>query len=332
MQRLKVGILGLGSWGECHLQAYLDLPHVEVVAVCDEREERLELARERYGIKHVYSQTDELLRHSEIGLVSLATYEKEHLRPTLASLEAGKHVLVEKPVATSAEEARLMLETARRVRRHVLPGHLLRFEPKYAEARAAVTSGRIGRLASLYLKRSRQHSLFATYKRTHTVYELMIHDLDQAIWLAGGSRVVKVHATGHSISGSETPEILWVQLHFDNGVLAVLHSNWMTPDAASIAINDTAEIIGDQGVITFDTNLAGVQMWDGSGRSTVDLSVHHHQSGRTIGALKEQLNYVTQCILYDKGPTILSFEDAIHGVEVADAIVRSASMGKEVYL
>jgi len=331
VKRLKVGIVGLGSWGECHLQAYRDLPHVEVVAVCDEREERLALAAERYGVPRRYRDAEALLAEEGIELVSIVTYEKEHLAPTLAALASGKHALVEKPVATDVSEAKRMLEAARAANRRLFPGHLLRFEPKYAEVRQRLRDGELGEPASIYLKRSRQHSLFSTYKRTHTVYELMIHDIDQAIWLAG-SRVRSVQAAGVSPTGSDVPEILWAQLLFENGVLAVLHSNWMTPDAAGIAIADYAEVIGTRGTAYFDTNLAGVQVWTEAGRETTDLSVHRAASGRVIGALKEQLNYVTQCLMYDREPTLTSFEDAIHGIEVADAIVRSAGEGRAVSL
>jgi UDP-N-acetylglucosamine 3-dehydrogenase len=330
MNKVKVGIIGLGSWGECHLEAYRSLPHVEVAAVCEPRLDRLRQLADKYGIRHGYQNPEELLKH-ELDLVSIVTFEKEHLQPTLLALQSGKHVIVEKPVTTDLNEAREMWEAAKKYQRHIVPGHLLRFDPKYAEVYQTIRDGSIGKPVSIYLKRSRQNSLFATYQRTHTVYELMTHDLDQAIWYAG-SRVKKVYAVGRSVSDAEVPEVLWAQLQFENGLLSVIQSNWMTPDAAGIAINDYTEIVGETGVAYFDTHLSGVQIWNQSGRKTTDLSVHHAQNGRIIGALKEQLNYLSQCILNGQTPALTSFEDAIHGVEVAYAIIRSAQTGKEVTL
>jgi len=333
MRSLKVGIIGLGSWGLSHLEAYRQLPFVEVAAVCDADPERLRAAKEKYGLTNVYEDAETMLnREKEIELVSIVTFERNHLQPTLLTLQAGKHVLVEKPITTDIEEAKLMLAASRRYGRFAVPGHLLRFEPKYAEIKQVIESGRIGKPVSIYMKRSRENGLFATYQRTHTVYELMIHDLDQAIWYAGGSKVKKAYATGLSVTGSKTPEVLWAQLHFESGAVAVLHSNWMTPDAAGIAINDYTEVIGETGTVHFDTNPAGVQVWTSSGRSTTDVSIHHRQNGRVIGCLAEQLNYVGQCIVYGRNPDWISFEDALHGVEVADAIVRSATEGKEITL
>ncbi|GIO15926.1 dehydrogenase [Cohnella xylanilytica] len=329
MERLRVGIIGLGSWGECHLEAYRALPFVEVAAVCDPRPERRRLAEEKYGVPSVYESAEELLKREDIGLVSVVTYEKEHLPPVLAALRAGKHVLVEKPVATDAAEAREMLETARKAGRFVAPGHLLRFDPKHAEARRLIGNGELGRVASIYMKRSRKNSLYRTYKRTHTVYELTIHDIDLAIWYAG-SRVSEVTAAGCFLSGDDSPEVLWAQLRFENGTLAVLHSNWMTHDAAGLTINDYTEVIGELATVQFDAAASGVQLLGTAGRETTDLSVHHNQGGRVVGALKEQLAYLCECAQLGREPSVASFEDAVHGIEVADAIAESARLGRPV--
>lgn len=331
MQRLKVGIVGLGSWGLCHLEAYRALPFVEVVAVSDIHPERRRLASQQYGVPHTFEDAESMMEMKEIGLVSVVTFEQHHLQPTLLALASGKHVIVEKPVATDVGEARKMQEAARLSGKFVVPGHLLRFDPKYAEIRSMIEAGELGDVASIYMKRSRENSLFRIYKRTHTVYELMIHDLDQAIWYAG-SRVRQVYAAGRFPGDTDSPEVLWAQLTFANGVIAVLHSNWMTPDAAGIAIHDYTEVIGTRGTAHFDTHAAGVQLWGEGGRRTTDLSVHHNQGGRVIGALKEQLAYVSLCAINGTAPEIPSFDDAVHGLEVAAAIVASAREGNVIHL
>lgn len=331
MKKVKVGVIGLGSWGECHLQALLSLPHVEIAAICDMRADRVQDLAEQYGISNWTTDEDAVLQRADIDLISVVTFEKEHLRPVLKALQAGKHVLVEKPVSTSEEEALQMWAAAESSDRYLIPGHLLRFDPKYAGIQDSLQSGTIGKPVSLYLSRSRQNSLFATYQRTHTVYELMIHDLDLAIWYAG-SRVRKVRSYGRSVSGASVPEVLWANLEFENGVLAVLQSNWMLPDEAGIQIHDTTELVCEKGIIRFETEPSGLQIFSRSGRKTTDLTVHHQLNGQAAGALREQLNYVTQCILQGNTPSIPSFPDAIHGVKVADAIVRSAALQQEIEL
>jgi UDP-N-acetylglucosamine 3-dehydrogenase len=330
MNKLRVGVIGLGSWGMCHLEAFRCLPQVEIVAVCDNRPERRELAEQRFPQAAIYASYEELLSRDDLDLVSVVTYEKEHLAPTLAALASGKHVIVEKPVSTLPEEARRMFDAARVAGRLVLPGHLLRFDPRYAEIKRRITDGGVGKPVSMFFKRSREHSLFETYKRTHTVYELSVHDLDLAIWYAG-SRVVSVRAQGCYIEGVEAPEVLWSTLVFENGAIAVLHSNWMTPDAAGIAIVDQVEVIGTEGVAHFETSGSGLQVWNDGGRRTTEFAIHHEFNGKVYGALRDQLGYIADGLLAGgQGLDYLSFDDAIHGSEVAAAIVEACATGREV--
>lgn len=331
MKTVKVGIIGLGSWGECHLEAFRSLPQAEVAAICDTRQDRLDELGDKYGVLHRYTQYEELLARPDIDLVSIVTYEKHHLEPALFALRSGKHVFVEKPVSTSLLEAEEMARTAAEYNRHIIPGHLLRFDPKYAAIHQSIQTGEIGNPISMHLKRSRQKSLYATYRRTHTVYELMVHDLDLAIWYAG-SRVKTVRAYGRGESPAEAPEVLWACLEFANGCLAMLHSNWMTPDEAGIAIADSAEVIGDKGTAHFETSLSGLQIWNAAGRQSPDTAIHAKLLNQTVGSLREQFMYICHCLAAGESPDYVSFEDAIHGVAVADAIVKSCRTGQEVQL
>lgn len=331
MRKVRVAVIGLGSWGECHLQAFHSLPYVEIAAVCDIREERVHSLADQYGVPGRYTDYEQLCEQEEIDLVSVVTFEKDHLQPTLKALKSGKRVLVEKPVATLVEEAAEMRDASINLNCSIIPGHLLRFDPKYAEVYEGIRSGSIGKPRSIYLRRGRARSLFATYRRTHTVYELMIHDIDLAIWYAA-SRVRRVRAYEIALTDPECPEILWANLEFDNGVLAVLESHWMTPDEAGIAIADTAEIIGEQGTAHVDTRETGVQIWNSGGRLTPDLAIHRDINGLRFGALREQMNYVCQCIAQGEEPQYTSFADALHGIEVAGAILQSAKSGKEISL
>jgi UDP-N-acetylglucosamine 3-dehydrogenase len=331
MDKVKVGILGLGRWGMNHLEAFCSLAQAEVVAVCDHSPEKLELAGQKYGIKQLYANVDDLILNDDIDLISVVTFESQHLEPTLKALRSGKHVLVEKPVTTRPEEAREMQAVAADSGSLLLPGHLLRFDPRYAAIKEAIQSGKVGTPVSMYMKRAREQFLFDTFKRVHTVYELMIHDIDLAIWYAG-CRVQKVKAYGRTLSGSSSPEVLWANLEFENGAIAVLHSNWMTPDAAGIEIADAIEVIGQRGTAHFESSHSGLHIWDGGGRWTPDIHIHVKLHGETIGSLREQFTYICRCIAQGAEPSVISFADAVHGVEVADAIVASCEKGQEIVL
>jgi predicted dehydrogenase len=331
MGKVKVGIIGLGSWGSCHLEAYATMPQVEVVALCDMNGERVRSLAERFGVPHVYTDSAEMLARDDIQLVNIATFENNHFEPAVRALDSGKHVLVEKPVSTKLSEAEGMKEAAERNGKFIFPGHLLRFEPRYAEIYQAIQSERIGTPHSMFFKRGRTKAMFTTYKRIHTVYELTVHDLDLAIWYAG-SRVTKVKSYGKKVNDTTVPDILWTSLEFANGVIATLHSNWMTPDEAGIVMNDAVEIIGTNGTAQFENSGSNLQLWDATGRKSPDYFIHQAFQASSTGALRDQLSYICNCVASGNAPTYTSFADAVHGIEVAEAIVKSFESGQEILL
>jgi predicted dehydrogenase len=331
MRKLRIGIIGTGSWGECHLEALRGVPQAEIAAICDTREDRLHAVGEKFGVEQRYTSEEELIAVGDIDLVSVVTYEKDHMRPALASLRAGKHVLVEKPVSTSAAEAQAMKEAAAECGRHLIPGHLLRFDSRYAEVAQAIESGSIGDPVSMYFRRSRVKSLLETYQRTHTVYELAVHDIDLVLWYSK-SRVRTVKAYARYVTGKSAPDVLWACLEMENGAVAVLQSDWMTPDAAGIAMDDSLRVIGTRGTACLETAHNGFQIWREEGRFTPDIHIHFGQYGRYHGALREQYAYICDGILHGRELDRISFDDAIAGVEITDAIVRSCETGETVRL
>lgn len=331
MNKIRAAIIGLGDWGRTHMEALQALPQVEVAAVCDRDEGRLHGMADLFHVEGRYTDYKGLLTECDVDVVHVVTFENQHLEPVLHALRAGKHVIVEKPVSTSKEEAELMYNTALECGRHLIPGHLLRFDVQYGAVRQAIEEGEIGFPLSISLKRSRRKSLFAIYQRTHTVYELMVHDIDLAIWYAG-SRVRKVKAYARNAAQAGIPDILWAVLEFENGIMAVLQSNWCLPDATGIVIADQLEVIGDKGMAQFETAGGGLQLWSDAGRISPDYSIHNKVLGQTAGALKEQFNYIYNRLMSGSILERISFPDAIHGIEVADAIVQAAFSGEEVLM
>lgn len=330
MNKVRVGVIGIGSWGQCHLEAYQACANAEIVAICDRNEARLRQVGERFGIDKRFVDVEDFMREN-LDLVSIVTFEDDHFHPAVAALRSGKHVIVEKPISTRLEEAQQMLAEAKSAGKHIIPGHLLRFDPRYAQIHQRIQSGRIGQVGSMYLKRSRQKSWFATYQRIHTVYELTIHDLDLAIWYAQ-SRVTHVRSHARYLLKGDAPDLLWSSLQFENGTIAFLQSNWLTPDAAGIAIADAVEVIGSEGKAYFDTEHAGLQVWEDTGRSSEEFDIHALVNGNAVGALRNEIDYICRCIGNGTEPSHVSFEDAVHGIAVANAIVQSAEQGIEIQL
>ena len=127
-RKTKIGIIGVGGISNVHIAAYQKNPDVELYAFCDIDEEKLRKKGELYGIKRLYTDANEMLAAlPELDAVSVCTWNSEHAPCAIAALNAGKHVLCEKPMAVNAELARRMIEAAERNQRVLMVGFVRRF-------------------------------------------------------------------------------------------------------------------------------------------------------------------------------------------------------------
>ncbi|MBM7702210.1 Gfo/Idh/MocA family protein [Metabacillus iocasae] len=148
MKTLKVGVIGCGSIAQHrHLPEYQANKNVEIVAVCDPNEARVNEIAAKYEAK-AYTNYEELLASGEVDVVSVCTPNYLHAPISIAALEAGVHVLCEKPMATSQEEADAMIEAAKKSGKKLMIAHNQRFVPSHQKARQLIESGEIGKLYS----------------------------------------------------------------------------------------------------------------------------------------------------------------------------------------
>ncbi|HWT26903.1 MAG TPA: Gfo/Idh/MocA family oxidoreductase, partial [Mobilitalea sp.] len=127
MAKIKVGIIGTGSISVQHIESYLSNCNVELYAFCDINEDRLKFMAEKYNVKHTFTDMNEMLRMKEIDAVSVCTWNSAHAPCTIAALNAGKHVLCEKPMSISEKDARAMKEAADRNGKLLMIGFVRRF-------------------------------------------------------------------------------------------------------------------------------------------------------------------------------------------------------------
>ncbi|MCI2257055.1 Gfo/Idh/MocA family oxidoreductase [Domibacillus sp. PGB-M46] len=148
MTKLKIGVIGGGSIAQHrHLPEYQMNQQVELVAVCDINKERANQAARKYSVK-AYTSFEELLQSGEVEAVSVCTPNYLHAPISIAALQAGVHVLCEKPMATSAEEAEAMIEAAKQSGKKLMIAHNQRFVPSHQKARQIIESGDLGKIYS----------------------------------------------------------------------------------------------------------------------------------------------------------------------------------------
>ncbi|MHB8280425.1 MAG: Gfo/Idh/MocA family protein, partial [Candidatus Humimicrobiaceae bacterium] len=149
MERIKIGVIGLGWFGEHHIDTFKSLPLADVAAVCTRRADHLQEIASRYDIKKTYTDYHDLLADKDIDMVSIVTHVQDHMQPTIDAIKAGKHIFLEKPMANSPEECDKIIEALKHTDKFFMVGHVCRFDTAYALAKEEIASGSIGKIISI---------------------------------------------------------------------------------------------------------------------------------------------------------------------------------------
>jgi predicted dehydrogenase len=331
MDKIKVGVIGVGIYGEVHVTTYQSLPEVEVVAISDTREKRLDEISKMYGIRNCYTDYNDLCTRGDIDLVSIVTSEADHLGPVLAAADNQKHIFLEKPIATSLEDAKRIIEAAEKAKVLFMVGHILRFESKCALIKREIDKGHLGTIVSVHARRNCPRKLYPTYSRTHMIVENSIHDIDLCHWYTR-DRVVNVRAFSRNIQKGQNPDINWSFLEFHQGGIACLETHWLIPDRAGIASNDALQVIGTRGIADVISISSGVSLWKEDGCEIPALSYGTRINHQMHGAIKEELGYFVECVRRGAAPAIIQPNDALEALRVALALVRSSAEGRDIKL
>lgn len=332
MRKIVCGVIGLGFFGEKHSEVLASLPNVELRAVCTRQDKRRREIKRRLGVTHDYRNYHELLADPEIEAVSVVTHVDDHLTPVVAALKAGKHVLVEKPLARTVADCDRMIAAAERAGRILMVGHICRFNPRYAAARERVAAGELGQIVSMYARRN------IPAERSRTVLEKIgpllgdgVHDTDLMLWMSGG-QVETVYALTNSVRGLAHPDIGWAMYRFADGAIGVIENVWMLPDGTPFRIHEQLEIIGTRGSIYVHGSDLNVVVQTADGIDCPDTLYWPQMHGRPVGALVTEIEYFIDCVTRGEKPTVVTPAEARAAVAVVSAAERSAATGKVVRL
>lgn len=328
MAKLRAGVIGAGAFGEIHIAAYQSLSDVEVVAICDSSPRRLREVATKYRIPHRFTDFEELCARKDIDLVSIATPEESHLAPVRAAAKNGKHVLLEKPIATSLLDAENILAASEKAGIILMVGHILRFENTYGTVKREIEKGNLGKVVSIHARRNRpKQALQRMLNRVHPIISNGIHDIDLCLWYTQ-DRVRSVRAVTRRASFSNYPQVNWSLVEFHGGAVACLETHWMIPDQAGVMANDSMQVIGTKGVA--DIHFAPLYLWKETGAEIPNVSYDAWFNNRVYGAIREEVNYFVDCVRRNSRPEILKPVDAVNALKVALALVRSAKEKREI--
>ncbi len=225
MRSVRVGVIGCGYWGPNLVRNFARHPHAQVEAVCDVRYERAVRLGGEYRVPLITDRTEELLRAPELDLVVIATPSFTHYPLAKAALEAGKHVLVMKPLATRVADAEELCQLARRLGLLLAVDHTFVFTGAVRRMKRLIEAGDIG---DLYYFDSVRINLGLFQTDVNVVWDLAPHDVAIMDYLIG-QEPIAVSATGASHGGSPTENIAYVIVRYQGSLIGHVHVNWLAP-------------------------------------------------------------------------------------------------------
>lgn len=244
----RVAVFGAGHWGPNLINNFHGHRRSEVRWVVDRDPARLEEVRVRFPDVRTSQEAEPVLADREVDAVVIATPTSTHYALSRAALEAGKHVLVEKPVADSARDAEALCELAERMGLVLMVGHVFVYNPAAQQAKQYLTQGDLGRVYYISMVRT---NLGPIRVDVNAAWDLAAHDISLAsYWLE--SEPETVSAVGGSWINPGIQDAVFATLRYPSDVLVHVHVSWLSPRKA----RDIA-VIGDKRMLTFDdVNLA----------------------------------------------------------------------------
>ncbi len=253
-KKLRLGIIGGGSFADIHLDGISKVPNAEVVAICDPDTEKTQKYAEKYLIPNQYTDYRELLARDDIDAVTLPLPDQVHKEITIAALRAGKHVLCEKPMALNLDECKEMIKVARETGKQLMVGQVGRYTPAFVEAKRLLEEGVIGELflieseyAHDYSKIGGQGGWRVTPER-EPIIGGGCHAVDLIRMIAGDPSEVFAYANNKSLKDWPIHDCTMAIMKLPNDVVGKV----MTSTGCKREYTMRSALYGTEGTIIFD--------------------------------------------------------------------------------
>ena len=330
MNRLRIAIVGAGFMGLLHARVVADSDLAAVSAVVEPNVELGRWAADEFGVPH-FADAASALGAGAADAYIVAAPDRLHEAVTCELLEAGKPVLLEKPMAHTLEAAKAIARAAKSSGARLLVAHILRFDPRYCEAAAAVREGRIGQPIHASSGRFTKRDVGLRMNGKSSVcFYLGIHDIDMLQWISGAD-ITSVYS--RSVSklmpslGVASEDAIFSTVEMSNGISGQLHFGWTLPEAAPTGIWARTEVVGTEGLIDLDVRDHGLRLLSRESWSLPDSLHWPTTNGHIVGDLYEEVRHFISAVRFEK-PFVMPVEDALRAVAVNDAILRSIETGK----
>lgn len=321
---MKVAVIGVGSMGRNHARVYSELVEAELVAVSDADPKLARSVAEKFGARF-YADYHELLETEKPEAVSIAVPTVLHEEVGIAALEAGAHVLMEKPIAATVEEGQHLIAKAQSVGRQLMVGHIIRFNPAIQTLKQKLSAGELGRIFQVFCRRAGPFP--ARIRDVGVVVDLAPHDVDLMRFLTAADPV-RVYAETERRIHTDHEDLLWGILRFADGITGSLEINWLTPTK----VRETL-VLGERGMFRVDDLTQDLYFYENAHAKDVQWATLQALKGVSEGSMTryaiprfEPLKAELQAFLKaieDGKPTPVSGEDGLVALKISLALIES---------
>jgi predicted dehydrogenase len=330
---LKAAVIGVGAMGQHHARVYAQMSSTRLVAVADDNAESGQRIAQLYQAQ-AYVDHRSMLEQTRPDVVTVAVPTQAHHRVTLDALEAGCHVLVEKPIAASDKQAEDLIEQADRLGRKLMVGHIVRFDPAVRALKERLEAGDLGRVFQI---RCRRLGPFPPRVRdVGVVIDLATHDLDLIRYLTG-QEATRVYAETEQEIHSAHEDILVGTVRLADGTICMLDVNWLTPSK----IRELA-VTGERGIFLVDHLTQDLYFYENTEANHKQWSASSWQHGVSEGSrlrypvhkcepLKAELEAFVQAVAGDL-PVPIHGRDGLEALRLAQALIQSGLEGRAISL
>lgn len=330
------GVIGAGLWGQAHAEVYATHPNSKLIAICDLNMKLAQSVAGKYRVK-AYNTVEQLLADPQIEAVGIATPDFAHRDPAVAAAEAGKHILLEKPLATTKEDAEAIVAAVKKNGVRLMVDFHARWNPPYVIAKQTIEEGKLGEIVSAYYRLNDVISvpinMLSWSQKSSILWFLGSHTVDTLRWLLN-DEVERVYSVSRSIvlksKGIDVPDIYQTILEFKSGVIATIENNWIVPNSQPNVNDMKFNVLGGKGMIDMDlSNNGAIRRYFEEAHDHPDILVKPYVHGKHVGFAYEAIRSFVDHLV-DNKEFVTNLEDGLNVTKTILAIMKSVATKQPV--
>jgi len=334
MKKIKAAVVGTGIMGKIHAQSYAESGKAKLICVCDLVEEKAKELADKFNCRYT-TKIEEIASDSKIKAVSITTPDFAHREAALQMIEAGKDVLIEKPLATSVKDAQDIVNAAKKKGIKLMIDFQNRWNPLLIQTKQTIEKGEVGSPVMGYARLSNPLSvplkMLSWASKSGPEWFLFPHTIDLVRWLIN-KEPEEVYATGKKgilkERGIDVYDAIQALVKFEDGVFVTFETSWILPDSWPSLIDFELMLLGSRGRIGIKADEQGMDISTDK-FSRPFISGFQYAYGKNFGFFKEPIIHFIDCLCENEEP-MCSGEDGLIVTKVIEAIVRSIKEKKVI--